>query len=78
MQVIRVFLSFVKQSTPGDLVDILGEGLMDVNIRQGSAAIPAVRQDSMSKRLRFDAIRKPLKAMDGFRERQDGFMCVCE
>ncbi len=23
----------------------------------------------MSKQLRFDAIRKPLKAMDGFRER---------
>jgi hypothetical protein len=32
----------------------------------------------VGKGFRLDAFRKPLKAMDGFQERQDGSMRVCE
>jgi hypothetical protein len=41
-------------------------------------AIPAVLGKSGCKGIGLKAFRKPLKAMDGFRERQDGFMRVCE
>jgi hypothetical protein len=42
------------------------------------SAIPAVLRKSCYKGIGLKAFRKPLKAMDGFRERQDGFMRVCE
>jgi hypothetical protein len=53
-------------------------GIAQIKEYANYPAIPAVLDKSGCKGIDLKAFRKPLKAMDGFRERQDGFMRVCE